>query len=104
MCVSLSNNELRVLSSLETKERYGLGILKNIQEETDNKVSVLLGSLYNLLNGLEKKGLVKSRWGTDTSERGGNRRRYYKITGKGLTVLSGERAAFLAQWGINSFG
>jgi len=45
------------------------------------------GSLYPALNRLEKKGLVTWRWGDDEEVTGGARRKYYKMTDLGATVL-----------------
>lgn len=100
MDTKLTLNELKVLSALLFRERYGLEIIKTIKEESGK--TVLLGTLYNLLSRLEKNGLVESRWGDEKDdERGGNRRRYYHITGLGERVLSSERNALQALWRVS---
>ena len=90
-------NDLTVLSILMQGDRYGLEIIKAAKEVG---LSLFLGSLYNILKRLEKHGLVESYWGEDTSERGGNRRRYYKITGKGETTFEDAKQSYLQLWGI----
>lgn len=98
---NLTVNQLRVLSSLVGGDKYGLEIIKSIEEEGGGKL--YLGTLYNLMNSLEKKGYVKSRWGETTNERGGNRRKYYEITGSGKKVLEETRLSLLNLWGNISF-
>jgi PadR family transcriptional regulator, regulatory protein PadR len=47
-----------------------------------------IGTLYPVLHSLEKKGLIESRWGEEEKEeRGGARRRYYKLTGAGVATF-----------------
>ena len=82
---NLGNNETKILSALLLGEKYGLDIIETLQKETGKGIS--LGGLYTTMHRLEKKGFVKSRWGESTAERGGNRRKYYKLTGTGERVL-----------------
>lgn len=96
---NLTINQVRVLSTLMNGDKYGLEIIKAIEEESGAKF--FLGTLYNLMNSLEKKGYVKSRWGEATSERGGNRRKYYEITGAGKSVLSDTQNSLMRLWGVN---
>ena len=90
-------NELRVMSALMDGDKYGLEIVAAVKE---SGTVLLLGSLYNVLRRLEKNGFVSSYWGEETSERGGNKRRYYKINAKGVDALRKEQMAFAHQWGI----
>ena len=99
MSENLTVNQVRVLSTLMNGDKYGLEIIKAIQEESGAKL--FLGTLYNLMNSLEKKGYVKSRWGEATSERGGNRRKYYEITGAGENVLNDTRSSLMRLWNGN---
>ncbi len=92
----MTANELKVLSVLSIREQYGLEIIKTVHKET--KTTLSLGTLYNLMNRLEKKGFVESRLADETEERGGNRRRYYAITGKGARAVETERAGLQALW------
>jgi len=98
MTENLTVNQIRVLSTLVNGDKYGLEIIKAIKEESGAKL--FLGTLYNLMNSLEKKGYVKSRWGEATSERGGNRRKYYEITGAGENVLNDTRSSLMKLWGF----
>lgn len=104
-----NNDELITLSALEedlltvlcSKELYGLQIMNAINDASKGKRSIGFGSLYPTLHRLEKKGLVKARWGEETDpESGGARRKYYRVTGLGEQVLRGIQAyrAHLAGW------
>lgn len=100
MVGNLSLNEARIMSALIFGEKYGLEIIDSVEKDTGKPIS--LGGLYTTLHRLEKKGYLKSRWGEATAERGGNRRRYYKLTGTGEKVLREVRESLapLWEWGV----
>jgi DNA-binding PadR family transcriptional regulator len=50
------------------------------------------------LERLEAKGLLASRMGDPTPERGGRSRRYFRVTGKGLAALRHARRAMQRLW------
>jgi PadR family transcriptional regulator, regulatory protein PadR len=81
---------------------YGLQICRAIDESSGGKQILKIGSLYPSLHRLETKGLVTS-WMSEqgTEKRGGNRRKYYKMTMRGMGALSAKRKmrARLATWG-----
>lgn len=93
---NLSLNEARIMSALVFGEKYGLKIITSIKKDTGKSIS--LGGLYTTLHRLEKKGYLKSRWGEATAERGGNRRRYYRLTGAGEKVLKEVRISLTPLW------
>ena len=97
----LSGLEEILLTALLKRELYGLEILKVVEEVTEGKRRIGFGSLYPNLHRLEKKGLVKSRWGDETpEERGGARRKYYTTTRTGERALcdAEDIRARLTQW------
>ena len=59
---------------------------------------VARGALYTALERLEEKGLLSSRMGEPRPERGGRARRYFAVTGRGLSALRGSRRAMLDLW------
>ena len=75
--------EYEVLSALIQRPRdaYGATIRRDIAERTGREPSV--GALYTTLDRLEAKGFVSSWWGEATAERGGRRKRYYRIEASG---------------------
>lgn len=64
---------------------YGVSIKNEIEEKTERNVSI--GALHSALNRLEKKGFVESKVGGAKAERGGRRKRFYKITSAGENAL-----------------
>ncbi|MBN3875522.1 MULTISPECIES: PadR family transcriptional regulator [unclassified Nostoc] len=84
----VSPREEIVLLALYNKELYGLQIPQAMEEASGGNTKMGIGTLYPVLHSLEKKGLVESRWGDEgREERGGARRRYYKLTGSGVATL-----------------
>ena len=83
--IKLSAIDEDILTALLGRELYGLEILNVLND--DRPIPIGFGSLYPALNRLEKKGLVSWHWGDHTEETGGARRKYYKVTGLGTTVL-----------------
>jgi len=57
------------------------------QAEDDTGKTWTLGGVYALLNRLEKNGLIDSKLGPPSPERGGKRKRYYTITAGGIEAL-----------------
>lgn len=92
----LTMNELKILSSLMSDEMYGLQIVETIREYG---TTIFLGSIYNILSRLERRGFVESYYGEETSDRGGNRRKYFKITGKGETAVRKAQKSLGGMWG-----
>src|SRR5262245_17928079 len=84
---SISNFELMVMLALIRlgDEAYGVPISQEIEEHSGQDVAV--GSVYAALERLEERGLVVSRVGEPTPERGGRAKRYFKVTGRGLRVV-----------------
>lgn len=82
--LSKGSSSLLVLSVLESKDMYGYQIIKEIEQRSEKVFSFKEGTLYPILHCFENNGYVKSYW--DESEQG-RKRKYYKITKKGLKVL-----------------
>jgi DNA-binding PadR family transcriptional regulator len=64
---------------------YGVNIRDEITKRTEKEYS--FGSIYTVLERLEKNGMVSSREGEATAERGGRRKTYFTITGIGQKTL-----------------
>ena len=65
---------------------YGAAIRKEIEHATVHRCSI--GALYTTLDRLETKGLIKTRMGEATPQRGGRRKRMVRVTGKGVQAAS----------------
>jgi DNA-binding PadR family transcriptional regulator len=66
-------------------DAYGVSISDDISGRTGRDVS--LGSVYKTLERLEGKGLVASRIGEPTAERGGRRKKHYRLAASGQRAL-----------------
>ncbi|HSC25698.1 MAG TPA: helix-turn-helix transcriptional regulator [Vicinamibacterales bacterium] len=66
-------------------EAYGLAVRRELEDRTGRDVST--GALYTALKRLEWRGLVSSRVGEPTAERGGRRRRHYRLEASGVLAL-----------------
>jgi DNA-binding PadR family transcriptional regulator len=97
---TLGNFELMVMLALMrlsgSDEAYGLPILKEIESCIGREVA--LGSVYAALARLENKGLVTSRLGDPTPERGGKAKRFFSVTPSGLREVRGVRRALVSLW------
>ena len=62
------------------------------------KRDVTIGALYTTLERLEKKGLVDSKMGEVTPERGGRAKKYFQVTAKGQHALKRSKEALTSMW------
>ena len=78
------------------KDAYGIPILDEVCERIGRDVS--RATVYVALKRLEQKGLVASRLGESTPERGGRAKRFFKIRPSGMKALRDSRDMFLGLW------
>jgi DNA-binding PadR family transcriptional regulator len=64
---------------------YGVTIQEQLESESGQIISV--GAVYAALDRLERKGYVRSRLAGATRERGGRRKRMYRVAASGLRAL-----------------
>ncbi len=70
---------------------YGVSICQDLVERTGRDVSV--AAVYKTLERLENKGYVASRIGEPTAERGGRRKKHYRVLAPGDRALKSSLAA-----------
>jgi len=78
------------------EDAYGVPISREIEQRSGREVA--LGSVYAALERLEEKGLVTSRLGDPSAERGGRAKRYFRITAQGLREIQETRNALTSLW------
>lgn len=78
------------------KDAYGAAIAEEI--ETRLKREVNLSAVHVTLYRLEDKGLIKSKFGGGTNERGGRKKRIFTITNSGLAMLKAMKEARIDLW------
>ncbi|HXW04310.1 MAG TPA: helix-turn-helix transcriptional regulator [Vicinamibacterales bacterium] len=76
---------------------YGATVRREIQMRARREVSI--SAVYTTLERLEQKGLVRSRIGEPTPERGGRRRRHFDLLPLGARSL---REAYTALVGMTA--
>lgn len=81
---------MAVLAVLEHKDRYGLEILDVVSTRAD--LGIAGGTLYPLLNRLQREGKVTSQWREDADA--SHPRKYYMLTENGKRLLH----AMKAEW------
>jgi PadR family transcriptional regulator PadR len=72
-------------------DAYGVSICDDIADRSGRAVSV--GAVYKTLDRLENRGLVTSRIGEPTAERGGRRKKHFRVLAAGQRALKESMAA-----------
>ena len=78
------------------EEAYGLAICDEFKEQTGR--SSTIGAVHATLNRLESKGYLDSYLGGATKERGGRRKRLFKVTASGKKALLQSRDLKVSLW------
>jgi DNA-binding PadR family transcriptional regulator len=84
-----------ILAVLADQDRHGYGIIGEVEKLSDGQVTLGPGTLYGTLDRLTEQGLIQP---TGTEVVDGRLRRYYGLTGNGLSAVRDEadhRAATL---------
>ena len=85
-----------ILVAALNEDAYGAAIVEQIEIKLDRNVN--FSGVHVALYRLEDKGLIKSRFGGETKERGGRRKRIYKITQAGMAMLRTMQDSRLQLW------
>ena len=74
------------------REAYGATVVDAIATRTGRDVSI--SAVHTTLDRLEQKGLLRSRLGDPTPQRGGKRKRQYELTTSGVRALRAAHQAW----------
>ncbi len=89
--------ELLLLSVWKLQDdAYGLSIRRHMSTLLDKRVSV--GAVYIPLERLAKQGYLHTRESEPTDKRGGRRKKFYRLTGKGVAALQTVRQLHEQAW------
>jgi PadR family transcriptional regulator len=80
--------ELMVLAVVEDQPRHGYDIARRIDQTSGGLLRFHVASLYPMLYRMERRGWIAGRWIEKSGQR---RRRYYRLTPAGRTVLAAQR-------------
>ena len=94
----LTDFELMILLAILRvgEQAYGVPIAREI--ETTGRRSVVLGAVYTALERLERNGMVSSRMGNPSPERGGRAKRFFAVTPQGLRAVRDTQRSLVALW------
>src|SRR5437868_13477074 len=84
----LAPASFQILLALVDGERHGYSIMKEVTARTDGAVRMGPGTLYGALKRLLEGGLVEESEQRSVAELGDDRRRYYRLTKFGPSVVS----------------
>jgi len=79
-----------ILLALSAGERHGYGIMKQVEVDSQGKVTMGPGTLYGSLKRMLDAGLVRESDKRVDPEMDDERRIYYQITGAGAQALAAE--------------
>lgn len=77
-------------------DAYGAAITNEIEQQMGRSVN--LGAVHAALHRLEEKGLLSSRMGGATQERGGRSKRFFTVTMAGTRALDNIREIRNRMW------
>jgi len=83
--------EMLVLRALVPGPLHGYGIVKRIEEVSDEALRVEEGSLYPALHRLEQDGWIRAEWQASET---GRRARFYSLTAAGKKRLADEQESW----------
>ena len=83
--------EFLILSLLDAEPRHGYELQKLIESRSAGVLTFHVASLYPLLYRMEDRGWISGRWVEKAGER---RRRFYKLTAAGRSILETQRASW----------
>lgn len=89
--VKKGSAELLILALLEERPRHGYEIAKLIEARSRGAIRFHVASLYPMLYRLERRAWLEGRW---VERAGQRRRRYYRLTAGGRSVLARQRGAW----------
>lgn len=79
--------DVLILRTLAWKPMHGYAIARFVGDQSRGDLALEGAALYQGLHRLERKGLIRSRWGTSET---GRRVRIYALTAEGRAQLTAE--------------
>ncbi len=83
--------DLLILRTLALGSQHGWAVSERVQQMSSDVLCIQQGSLYPALHRLERRGLIKAKWGTSDNNR---RAKYYELTRSGQKALEVEKEAW----------
>lgn len=83
------STSILILSLLDKEDMYGYQITHELKKLSENVFELKEGTLYPMLHSLENEKAIESYWLDSDS---GKRRKYYKITKAGKSLLQDKKS------------
>jgi transcriptional regulator len=83
--------DLLILRTLALGPQHGWAISERVQQMSSDVLQIQQGSLYPALHRMERRGLIKARWGTSENNR---RAKYYELSKNGRQQLEVQKDAW----------
>jgi PadR family transcriptional regulator PadR len=83
--------DLLILKAVSREPAHGWAISERIRQVSREALQVPQGSLYPALHRLERRGWIRSEWGTSDANR---KAKYYELTRAGRKQLDAETDAW----------
>jgi PadR family transcriptional regulator PadR len=101
---TLGQLELLLLLAVMRRGNRAFGLM--IQEEVKEEIGreLMLGTIYNTMERLEKKGYVSSSLGDESSDRLGRPRRYFSVESSGRAAVNIAKRELDAMWVPGALG
>lgn len=88
---TMDHAQLLVLSLLAGEDMYGYQIIMELARRSDHTFEMKEGTLYPVLHGLERDGMVEAYQQEAPT---GRMRKYYHLTRRGAAFLKSEAASW----------
>ncbi len=79
-------------------EAYGYSLTEEYYKAFSNRITI--SAVHTVLKRLQKKGFVVSEMGGATGERGGRRKRIFKVTSAGMNLLHSIQENRMKLWSL----
>ena len=86
----LNPTDFMILVAVANQPLHGYAIARAVEQASDGRVTIGLGSLYRFIARLMNAGLIKETDPPVSEPHAGRKRRVYEITDAGRTVAAAE--------------
>ena len=83
--------DLLILRAVALEPQHGWAISERLRQISSSALQVRQGSLYPALHRLERRGLIRARWGSSENNR---RAKYYELTRRGRAQMEAQTTAW----------
>ncbi|MEQ9303731.1 MAG: helix-turn-helix transcriptional regulator [Marinoscillum sp.] len=77
-------------------DAYGIAVKRQVEEKCNRTITI--STVHNVLQRLQEKNYLESRYSDPTPERGGKRKLLFRVTKSGQAVLENSRSLRESLW------